>query len=240
MGIQSSALENDFSIIIPCKNEENYIGNLLESIQNQTVVNSQTPIFIADANSTDNTLSIINSYKEKLNIKVIEGGYPSVGRNRGAALAKTKYLLFLDADVRLGGENFIKKAINLANHKDLFLVTSYIKCPEGNLFDKFFWLIYGLFLIMNKIVGPVSAGMMMFCNREFFNSVGGFDEHIILGEDVEMAKAAPRNKFGVINAHILIDNRRFQKMGYIKTILSYVLAFSSKKFRYRQNTYYFK
>lgn len=240
MGIYNNALENDFSIIIPCKNEENYIGNLLESIHNQTVVNSQTPIFIADANSTDNTLAIINTFKDKLNIKVIEGGYPSVGRNRGAALSRTKYLLFLDADVRLGGENFIKKALELAIQKDLYLVTSYIKCPEGNLFDKFFWLVYGFFLLLNKIIGPVSAGMMMFCKRDFFNSVGGFDEHIILGEDVEMAKAAPRNKFGVINAHILIDNRRFQKMGYLKTILSYVLAFSSKKFRYRQNTYYFK
>lgn len=240
MGIYNSALENDFSIIIPCKNEENYIGNLLESIHNQTVVNSQTPIFIADANSTDNTLEIINSFNNKLNIKVIEGGYPSVGRNRGAALARTKFLLFLDADVRLGGENFIKKALELAIQKDLYLVTSYIKCPKGNLFDKFFWLVYGFFLLLNKIIGPVSAGMMMFCNRDFFNSVGGFDEHIILGEDVEMAKAAPRNKFGVINAHILIDNRRFQKMGYLKTIFSYVLAFSSKKFRYRQNTYYFK
>jgi glycosyltransferase involved in cell wall biosynthesis len=240
MGIYNAALEHNFSIIIPCKNEENYIGNLLESIHNQTVVNNQTPIFIADANSTDNTLEIINSFKDKLNIKVIEGGYPSVGRNRGAAFARTKYLLFLDADVQLGGENFIKKALDLANKKDLYLVTSYIKCPEGNLFDKFFWLIYGLFLLLNKIIGPVSAGMMMFCNRDFFNSVGGFDEHIILGEDVEMAKAAPRNKFGVINAHILIDNRRFQKMGYLKTILSYILAFTSKKFRYRQNTYYFK
>lgn len=237
---ENQAPKSDFSIVIPCKNEEKYIGNLLESISIQTVVTPQTPVIIADARSTDNTLQIIESYKDRLNIKVIEGGYPAVGRNRGASQAKTKYILFLDADVRLGGKSFISKALHLAEKKELYLITSHIKCPDGNWFDKFFWFVYSLFLFLHRITGNVSAGMMMFTNREFFNSVGGFDENIILGEDLEYARHVPKNRFGVIHAHILTDNRRFQKMGYFKTILSYVLVFSSKKFRYRQNTYYFK
>lgn len=232
--------EGDFSIVIPCKNEEQYIAQLLQSISIQSAVTKETPIFIADAGSTDSTIEVINTFKNQLNIQIVEGGYPSVGRNNGAKYAKTKYLLFLDADVQLGGKEFIQKTIDLAENKNLFLVTSFIKCPTGNVFDKFFWFVYGLFLLLYKIIGPISAGMFIFCNRAFFNSIGGFNEQIILGEDVEMSKAAPRNKFGVVNAHILIDNRRFLKMGYFKTILSYILVFTSKKFRYRQNTYYFK
>ena len=34
-------------------------------------------------------------------LEVIEGGLPSVGRNAGARLATTPYVLFLDADVEL-------------------------------------------------------------------------------------------------------------------------------------------
>src|SRR5450432_1023894 len=98
-----------FSIVIPCRNEEKYIGKLLESVSQQTIVNKNIPVFIADANSTDNTLRVIQSFQEKLNIQLVEGGYPPTGRNNGAKKVTTKYILFLDADIELGEKDSLEK-----------------------------------------------------------------------------------------------------------------------------------
>ena len=71
-------------------------------------------IIIADARSTDNTRSIIESigFELKLNIKIIDGGLPAVGRNAGAKLATTPYVLFLDADVTFTSRQVIKDSLN--------------------------------------------------------------------------------------------------------------------------------
>ena len=88
------------TIVIPCKNEERYIGHVFESIQKQKFITG-VRIIVADAGSTDKTLDIIKIYQQALPIEVIEGGKVSVGRNNGAKLVTTPYILFLDADVRL-------------------------------------------------------------------------------------------------------------------------------------------
>jgi glycosyltransferase involved in cell wall biosynthesis len=87
----------ELSIIIPCKNEERYIGKLLDSILVQEMP-IEYEIIIADANSSDKTLLIIDKYRDVLPIKVIEGGLPSFGRNNGARVASGDIFLFLDAD----------------------------------------------------------------------------------------------------------------------------------------------
>ena len=45
-------LSDKITIVIPCKNEENYIHHLLDSLRNQNI--DDTRIIIADC-STDNT-----------------------------------------------------------------------------------------------------------------------------------------------------------------------------------------
>ena len=67
-------MKDKLTIIIPCKNEENYIGKCLQLISNQISVDiDDVEIIIADAGSTDGTLDIIKSFKNILNITVIKG-----------------------------------------------------------------------------------------------------------------------------------------------------------------------
>src|ERR1035437_1113063 len=80
------------TIVVPCKNEEEYIGRTLSNINNQNNINN-TIIYIADGNSTDNTLNIIDNFKtnldNNLDIRVIKGGSVSIGRNNGLKLVET-------------------------------------------------------------------------------------------------------------------------------------------------------
>ncbi len=55
------------SIIIPCRNEERFIGKCLESILAQDYPREQLEIIIADGMSTDKTREILSNYADKYN-----------------------------------------------------------------------------------------------------------------------------------------------------------------------------
>ncbi len=46
---------------------------------------SSTRVLVADANSTDGTQDAVLFFRKYLNVSVVRGGMPSVGRNHGAA-----------------------------------------------------------------------------------------------------------------------------------------------------------
>ncbi|WP_394325428.1 glycosyltransferase family 2 protein [Methanobrevibacter arboriphilus] len=83
------------SIIIPTYNEEEYLPNLLKSIESQKFKDYE--VIVADANSCDSTVRIAKNY----GCTVVQGGMPGVGRNNGAKIAKGEILLFLDSDLEL-------------------------------------------------------------------------------------------------------------------------------------------
>src|SRR4051812_35118916 len=53
------------SVIIPCRNEEKYIGRCLDSILEQDFPQNQMEILIADGISTDKTRDILQAYANK-------------------------------------------------------------------------------------------------------------------------------------------------------------------------------
>lgn len=85
------------SIIIPFFNAEKYIGATIQSALNQTYSNSE--ILCIDDGSTDNTVSIINSFKDsRIKLYQKENTGVSNTRNYGFNKAKGEFVLFLDSD----------------------------------------------------------------------------------------------------------------------------------------------
>ena len=58
-------LSDTITIVVPCKNEENYIHHLLDSLRSQNIGN--TRIIIADC-STDRTRQVIQDNKNLLQL----------------------------------------------------------------------------------------------------------------------------------------------------------------------------
>jgi len=88
---------NTISIITVVKNNDKSIKRCIESIQNQSFKNIQH--IIIDGNSSDNTLSIINKYKDKISIILSEkdeGIWDAM--NKGIDLARGDIIGFLNAD----------------------------------------------------------------------------------------------------------------------------------------------
>lgn len=87
------------SVIIPVYNAEQFLGQCLESILQQTYSNLE--VICVDDGSTDASLSICQQYSEKdSRVQVIHKDNEGVScaRNRGIACAQGHFVFFVDAD----------------------------------------------------------------------------------------------------------------------------------------------
>src|SRR5258708_17168141 len=125
---------SELTIVIPAKNEAKLIPRLLTSLTNQDYLKMpSTRVLVADANSTDGTREAVLSFRDRLNVSVIRGGMPSVGRNRGAAQANSSYVLFPPADNEIPHPSVNHRALELAHRNRFDCLHTTIMCPIGTL-----------------------------------------------------------------------------------------------------------
>jgi len=103
----------ELTIVIPARNESQSLPKLLISLNRQDYLRlPDTRVFVADANSTDDTAEIARSFPARFPIEIIPGGLPALGRNAGARRATTRYVLFLDADVELADSTLLRRSVD--------------------------------------------------------------------------------------------------------------------------------
>jgi len=90
-------LTPEFSIIIPTYNRANQVREAIESVLSQTYKNWE--LIIINDGSTDNTKAVCQQFEDKRITYVYqENSERSAARNNGIALARGKYIGFLDSD----------------------------------------------------------------------------------------------------------------------------------------------
>lgn len=205
-------LSDKITIVVPCKNEENYIHHLLDSLRSQDI--GDTKVIIADC-STDNTRQVIKDNSSLLNIEIIEGGPVSIAKNNGAKLVTTPYILFIDADVRFFKNNVIQDAVNLIESKSLDLIGLNIKCYDKDPRAKLGFIIFNTINHALKYFSPFAVGAFMLTRRDKFEEFGGFPEKFATSEDYFLSRKYSPKKFRIVKHHFGQDSRRFKKMGYL-------------------------
>ena len=205
-------LSEQITIVVPCKNEEEYITYLLDAFRSQEI--GDTKIIIADC-STDNTRQVIKDNCHSLNVKIIEGGPVSFAKNNGAKLVNTPYILFIDADVRFFKNTVIEDAVNEMVTKDLDLVGLNIKCYDNDLRAKIGFTIFNIINHTLKYFSPFAVGAFMLTRRDRFEEFGGFPEKTVTSEDYFLSRIYSPKKFKIVNHYFGQDSRRFKKMGYL-------------------------
>lgn len=210
-------LSDLLTIVIPCKNEENYIGYLLSSLASQVHI-KHVRIIIADAYSTDNTYNVIKRYKTNLNIEVIDGGSVSVGRNNGAMLVTTPYILFIDADVRFFNNTAIYDAVTCIHNEQLDLITMHIKNYGYDLRASLLFSLFNLFNLIFTKFTPFAVGAFFLTRKTTFDAYGGFPTKYHTSEDYILSRQYKVSKFKIIKHYFGQDERRFKKLGYLGMI----------------------
>ena len=205
-------LSDKITIVVPCKNEKNYIAHLLMHLRQQSI--GDTKIIIADC-STDNTREVIQATKGNLNVEIIDGGPVSIAKNCGAKLVTTPYILFIDADVRFFKNTVIHDAVNKMELKNLHLIGLNIKCYDKDIRAKIGFTAFNLINHTLKFFSPFAVGAFMLTRRDRFEEFGGFPENLLTSEDYFLSKKYSPRKFRIIRHHFGQDSRRFKKMGYM-------------------------
>jgi glycosyltransferase involved in cell wall biosynthesis len=209
----------ELTIVIPAKNEAKMLPRLLESLCRQDYEGmAETRVLVADAGSTDGTRELALGFCDRLKVEVVPGGLPSVGRNAGARLAATKYLLFLDADVELPEPTLLRRAMWRMRRRRLHLVTTNIACREGSFFDDVLYAGSNLMQRVGSVTKPFATGMFMLFDREVFWELGGFNDQALFAEDYLLSKGVARIRFRIVRGRVLTTNRRFQKLGHWRMV----------------------
>ena len=207
-----TTISDKITIVVPCKNEENYINHLLDSLRDQDI--GDTRVIIADC-STDNTRQVIKNNSIGLNVEIIDGGPVSIAKNNGAKLVSTPYILFIDADVRFFKNSVIHDAVNLIESKNLDLIGLKIKCYDRDPRAKLGFIIFNTINHAMKYVSPFAVGAFMLTRKDRFDEYGGFPEKFSTSEDYFLSRMYSPRKFRILRHHFGQDSRRFKKMGYM-------------------------
>ncbi len=204
-------LSDQITIVIPCKNEENYISHLLFALKQQHI--GHTKIIIADC-STDNTRQVIKDNSLSLNVEVIDGGPVSVAKNNGARLVKTPYILFIDADVRFCDSFTIRDAVEEMVSYNLDLLGAKVYCYDNDWRASIGFSIFNIVNGILKHFSPFAVGAFMLTRRDKFEEFKGFPENYSTSEDYFLSRKYSPKKFKIIDHYFGQDSRRFKKMGY--------------------------
>ena len=204
------------SVIIPTLNEQEDLPVLLDSLSKQTLQDFE--VIVADAGSTDDTVKLAKKHKAR----VVPGGMPGVGRNRGAEVAKGDFLFFFDADVSLPPD-FLEKADKEMQDRFLDLATCEFH-PDSQLkLDEIMFRFANISVKLNQDMNPRAAGFCIFIARRLFERVGGFDETLKLAEDHDLVQRASKYRpLRVLEStHLNVSVRRLEKEGRFSLIQKY-------------------
>ena len=204
-------ISDKITIVVPCKNEENYIHHLLDSLGQQNI--GDTRIIIADC-STDNTRQVIKDNSAGLNVEIINGGPVSIAKNNGARLVTTPYILFIDADVRFFKDTAISDSVEAIESNDLDLVGLNIKSYDNDIRATIGFTIFNIINHVLKYFSPFAIGAFMLTRRDKFEELGGFPEKTVTSEDYFLSRMYNPKKFKIVSHYFGQDSRRFKKMGY--------------------------
>jgi glycosyltransferase involved in cell wall biosynthesis len=184
-------IKSNVTVIIPCYNDGKYIMKALQSIYVQTVLPER--IIIVDDGSGQETKNVLKNIKHS-SVEIIyqENKGVSNARNTAIALAKTDYILNLDADDYFE-PSFIEKSVGVLNNNlKIGVVGCFYKALNKNVIENEITKPLGGkakdFLIKNN-----GLGNSMF-RKKCWVQVSGYDEKMANGyEDWEFWIAILKN-----------------------------------------------
>ena len=172
------------SVIIPARNEEQFLSECLESLCRLDFPRESLEVILVDNGSTDRTLEIATEFKSSLDLRIVQkAGVPiSALRNLGAAAARGDVFAFLDADCRVP-RGWLGDATALLRTQGVGVIGAEPLLPENVTWVSRAWLGRRPVEKRGEVTYVGTANFIV--RRENFLRVGGFDESLETNEDCE-------------------------------------------------------
>jgi glycosyltransferase involved in cell wall biosynthesis len=190
-------MNNFISIIIPCRNEERFIGKCLDSILEQDYPKDKIEVLVVDGISTDETKAVIKKFTQQYSfIKLLDNPRKFVpfALNKGINEAEGEVIIRFDAHAYYPPDYILKCVKYLYDYKVDNVGGVLITLPglETLKAKAIALALSSPFGVGNsyfrigvkepKLVDTVPFGCY---RREVFDKIGDFNENLIRNQDIE-------------------------------------------------------
>jgi len=185
------------SIVIPCRNEKEFISRCLDSLLKQDYPRENLEVLIVDGMSEDGTKEIIGNYAQSHSfIKILynQNKFTPFGLNMGTREAKGNIIVRMDAHAQYE-KDYVSQCLRYLNEYNADNVGGVIKTlpSKNNIWSKAIALVlshpfgagssfFRIGTAKPKWVDTVFGGCF---KREVFKKIGFFNEKLIRSQDIE-------------------------------------------------------
>lgn len=219
------------SVVIPAYNEEQQIGATLASVlcacDRLERRGARAEVLVVDNDSSDGTRAAVEQYGERVRWLPCRERGAARARNCGARSSTGDVLVFLDADCRLP-ENALTRVLAHCRRRRVAGISSLGRL-DGGLRAHCWWFFWGQVRRL-PLARAKAMPAFMFCTREAFERLGGFDERVAIGEEWPILAETwrhDRRRF-VYDRRLVVrtSSRRMERqpLGYARTFVKYVWA----------------
>jgi len=223
------------SFVIPAYNEEDLIGECLNSVLKQTVNRpGEIEIIVVNNASTDGTRKVASSFPGVVVVDEPKKGLVNA-RHAGFLASRGDLIANIDADTILTPGWIDKVLEEFSKNQNLVALSGpyiyYDLSKIQNFFIKVYYFIGYLSYIINHFVlhiGAILQGGNFIVKRAALEKIGGFDNSIIFyGEDTDIARRIQkvgRVKF-TFKLPMYTSGRRLKKEGVLTMALRYPINY---------------
>ena len=207
------------SVVVPTLNEERALPQLLRALAGQTRPAGE--LIVADGGSADGTRGLAAA----AGARVVPGGTPAVGRNRGAAAAAAPLVVFLDADV-VPPPRFLEVAVGEFEARRLDVATCLAVPLSRWWVDRALHGATNAYYLATAGFAPHGSGFCLLARKALHEAIRGFAEHLTSGEDHDYARrGAARGRYAVLRrVAIPVSVRRLDQQGRAALVGAYLAA----------------
>ena len=220
------------SIIIPALDSYDDVNILLDSLALQTFTNFE--VIIVDTSKKIRAEPISKDFNLKESIKYIHfpGAFPGKARNIGVSKADGKLLAFLDVRT-IPDINWLSDSLKIFDMGNSLMQGSIIRTSAGTYFQK-------ILRAASYGTKPRQALVGSILSKESFRKIGGFNEEVRAGEDLEWLSRAAKvlRKISWSTSPLISYNGLM--LGMVATVKKwYLYSMSSSKINVEVHQKYF-
>lgn len=188
------------SVVIPCRNEERYIGKCIDSLLGNTPEGCEMEILIVDGMSTDGTRRIVGEMRgQNPNVKMIDNKelVTPNALNAGIQNADGDYIMIASAHSSFAPD-YIQKLMAAMERLDADAVGGFMQTairhetPKARAIKEVLSCKFGVGNAMfrvgtdkEELVDTVPFGLY---RKALFTEVGSYDNRLIRNHDIELSK----------------------------------------------------